>query len=700
MEWRDAERGYEDAVIGRSTIPRLFEESAERHENRPAQQYKGGVYDRSLAGTAFPAAADGQFRSVSYDEMREIVRWLAAGFRDLGVDVGDRVAIFADTRLEWAQSDFGLLAAGAVVTTVYRGSSPSQVEYLLDDPDASGVVVEDPELLERVVSVQDGLDLEFAVVMDELGDGSAGGEAVTGGAIAEEADFEVLTLGGLYEAGREAFDPDEYESWLDSQDPEDLATLIYTSGTTGKPKGVRLTHWNFRANVNQVRKRFGPRPDKAANGVPGIDEESVTVSYLPLAHVFERLSGHFLMFASGATVAYAESPDTLKEDFQLVEPTTGTSVPRVYEKMYDAIREQAESSSVSETLFSWATDVGREYFEAEDPGPALRVKRAVADKLVFRKVRNGLGGNIDHLISGGGSLSPDLCALYHGMGLPILEGYGLTETAPVVTVNLPEEPKVGTIGPPVVDEEVRVDDSVVGEETFADSEAQRASEQSSGLRPRDPEGEVGELLVKGPNVTEGYWNMPDATERAFTDDVPAREASGKSEDESSGSWFRTGDIVEIRPDGYVEFRERAKELLVLSTGKNVAPGPIEDAFAASDVVEQCAVLGDGHKFVSALLVPNFEEVRRRADRQGIDLPDADRELARDDRVREWMDEEVERINERFESYEQIKQYRLVGEEFTEDNDLLTPTMKKKRRNILDRFADEIGEIYAVEYEQA
>jgi long-chain acyl-CoA synthetase len=701
MEWRDAERGYEDAVIGRSTLSRLFEETADRHENRPAQQYKGGVYDRSLAGTAFPAAADGEFRSLSYDEMREIVRSLAAGFHELGVEADDRVAIFADTRLEWAQSDFALLATGAVVTTVYSGSSASQVEYLLDDPDASGVVVENAELLERVVSVQATLDLEFAVVMDEFADSGVGSEeAAAGGDVAADADFDVLTLGDLYETGRDAFDRDEYEEWLDARDPEDLATLIYTSGTTGKPKGVELTHWNFRSNVNQVRKRFGPRPDKAPNGVPAIDEESATVSYLPLAHVFERMSGHFLMFGSGATVAYAESPETLKEDFQSVQPTTGTSVPRVYEKMYDAIREQAESSPVSEKLFSWATDVGREYFEADDPGVALRAKRAVADKLVFRKVRDGLGGNIDFLISGGGSLSADLCALYHGMGLPILEGYGLTETAPVISVNPPEEPKVGTIGPPVVDEEMKVDESVVGEETFADSEAQSASEQSSGLRPRDPEGEVGELLVKGPNVTEGYWNMPDATERAFTDDVPAREASGKSEDESSGSWFRTGDIVEIRPDGYVEFRERAKELLVLSTGKNVAPGPIEDAFAASDVVEQCAVVGDGHKFVSALLVPNFEALRKRAEGEGIDLPEDDRDLARDDRVREWVEEEVERINERFEPYEQIKQFRLVGEEFTEDNDLLTPTMKKKRRNILDRFADQIDEIYAAEYEEA
>ncbi|MFC4450856.1 AMP-dependent synthetase/ligase [Halorussus aquaticus] len=660
MEWRDAEREYDDEVVGQSTMARLFEESAARHENRPAQQYKGGVYDRSLAESAVPAAADGEFRSLSYAEMREVVRSLAAGFRELGVETDDRVGIFADTRMEWAQADFGLLAAGAVVTTVYRGSSPRQVEYLLGDPDADGVVVESAELLERVVQVQDALDLEFAVVMDELG---AEGETA-----AADADFEVLTLGDLYERGSEAFDRESYESWVDARDPEDLATLIYTSGTTGKPKGVKLTHRNFRSNVNQCYKRFGPRPDKT--DVPVIDENARTVSFLPLAHVLERLAGHFLMFAAGATVAYAESPETIQEDFQAVEPTTGTSVPRVYERMYDAVRAKAESSAVGERLFEWASEVGREYFETENPGPVLRAKRAVADVLVFRKVRNALGGNVDFLISGGGSLSADLCALYHGMGLPILEGYGLTETSPVVAVNPPEAPKVGTIGPPVVDAEVRVDNSVVSEETFGGTD-----------------GEVGELLVKGPNVTEGYWELPDATEQAFT------------EDDSGERWFRTGDIVELRDDDYIEFRERAKELLVLSTGKNVAPGPIEDAFAASDMVEQAVVIGDGHKFVSALVVPNFEGVRKRAESEGIDLPDDDRELTRDDRVRAWMDEEVERVNRQFESYEQIKQFRVVGEEFTEDNGLLTPTMKKKRRNILKRFADEIDEIYEREYEE-
>ncbi|WP_440007778.1 AMP-dependent synthetase/ligase [Halomicrococcus sp. SG-WS-1] len=661
MEWRDAEAEYTDPVIDRTTLPRMFEESAARHENRPAQQYKGGVYDRSLTDAALPAAPSGEFRTLSYAEMRDVVRNLAAGFRDLGVAPDDRVGIFADTRMEWAQCDFGLLAAGAVVTTVYRSSSVSQVEYLLDDPDASGVVVENAELLDRVDAAD--LDLSFVVVMDRL---PADHDA-------RDRD-DVYSLAAVHDRGAEAFDRETYESWLDDRDPGDLATLIYTSGTTGQPKGVRLSHWNFRSNVNQCRRRFGPRPDK---DVPVIDEASRTVSFLPLAHVFERMAGHFLMFASGATVAYAESPDTLRDDFQAVRPTTGTSVPRVYERIYDAIRSQAEETELKRRIFDWATDVGRTYHETADPGLGLRAKKALADRLVFDKVKEGLGGNVDFLISGGGSLSADLCGLYHGMGLPILEGYGLTETSPVIAVNPPEEPKIGTIGPPVVDEQVTVDPAVVGE-TFDDAD-----------------GEVGELLVKGPNVTDGYWNRPEATEDAFTEDVPASNANGKLKaDGASGKWFRTGDIVEIRPDGYLEFRERAKGILVLSTGKNVAPGPIEDAFAASDVVDQCMVTGDGQKFVSAIIVPNFEEIRKRATQEGVDLPESREALARDDRVYEWVEEEVDRVNEQFESYEQIKRFRLVPEEFTEENDLLTPTMKKKRRNILDRFADRIDDIYA------
>ncbi|MGQ3412550.1 AMP-dependent synthetase/ligase [Natrinema sp. LN54] len=646
MDWRDAEREYEDEVIGETTLARLFEDSAERNANRPAQQYKGGIYERSLTDLVLPAATPGEFRTISYAEMRDIVRTLSAGFRDLGVETGDRIGLFSNTRMEWAQSDFALLSAGAVVTTVYTSSSPDQVRYLLDDPDADGVVVENEALLEDVLEVEADLDLEFIVSIDEV-DGY------------DDRD-DILTLGEVYARGEETFDLEAYEERIAETELDDLASLIYTSGTTGQPKGVQLSHRNFRSNVNGIRKRFAPRPDKD-DDVPVLDEESVAMSYLPLAHVFERTAGHFVLFASGACVAYAESPDTLQEDFSIVEPTTATSVPRVYEKIYDSIREEASGSAVSERIFEWATDVGVEYQLADSPGPILSAKHAVADKLVFSSVREALGGEIDLLISGGGSLSPELCRLYHAMGLPIFEGYGLTETSPVVATNPQDAVEVGTIGAPLVNVDVKVDETVADQEAFAD----------------DP-GEVGELLVKGPNVTEGYWNKPGATEGAFTQE----------------GWFRTGDIIHLRPDGYLEFRDRLKQIIVLSTGKNVAPGPLEDAFAASEIVEQAMVVGDGEKFIGALLVPNTTHLRKWADEEGIDLPDDPEAMCDDDRVREHIQQEVDRVNENFEKHETIKRFELVPQEFTEENDMLTPTMKKKRRVILEQFEDRVDRIYA------
>jgi long-chain acyl-CoA synthetase len=648
MNWRDAEREYEDEVIGETTLGRMFDDAAERHPNRPAQRYKGSIYDRSLTESILEPAAPGEFRPISYTQMQNVVRNLAAGFRDLGVETGDRVGIFADTRMEWAQTDFALLSAGAVVTTVYTSSSPEQARYLLDDSDAEGVVVENQDVLERVLEVEDDLDLEFIVSMDRL-------EGY------DDRD-DIMTLAEVHDRGEAVFDPDAYETWLDEPEMDDLASLIYTSGTTGQPKGVQLTHRNFRSNVNQIRKRYGPRPDKA-DDLPVIDETVQSVSYLPLAHVFERTSGHFLLFASGACVAYAESTDTLKEDFGTVKPNTATSVPRVYEKIYDTIREQAGESGAKKRIFEWGTDVGVTYHETDEPGPVLSAKQSVADKLVFSNVREALGGEIELLISGGGSLSKELCTLYHAMGLPIYEGYGLTETSPVVSVNPPAEPKVGTIGPTLPGVEVRIDESVTDQDAF------------------DDPGEVGELLVTGPNVTQGYWNKPGETREAFT------------EDDDGTRWFRTGDIVHLRPDGYIEFRDRLKQIIVLSTGKNVAPGPIEDAFAASEVVEQCMVVGDGEKFIGALFVPNEDHIREWAAEEGLDLPDDPEALCDDERVREYVQREVDAANEGFEKHETIKRFELVPREFTEENDMLTPTMKKKRRVILDRFDDRVARIY-------
>ncbi|QLH84149.1 AMP-dependent synthetase/ligase [Halosimplex pelagicum] len=646
-QWWAAEQSYTDEVVGTDTLASMFEAAADRYGSAPAQRYKGGVYDRSLAPDVIPEAPGGEYADISYEEMRSIVRRLAAGFRELGLEAGDRVAIFADTRMEWALADFAALAAGGAVTTVYTDSSPKQVTYLLDDPEATGVVVGDESLLERVHEVDEDLDLSFSVVMDEVApDGPA-------------ADREdALTMGELYDRGDEAFDADAYREWIDERDPDDLASIIYTSGTTGRPKGVRLTHRNFRANVNQCRKRMGPRPDKGET--PVLDEDSRTISFLPLAHVFERLAGHFLMFASGATVGYAESPDTLPEDLQLLAPTTGASVPRVYERIFDNMREQASDSAAKERIFEWAVGVARDYARADDPGVALRSKRAVADRLVYSTVRERMGGEVEFLVSGGGSLSRELAEMFLGMGIPVVEGYGLTETAPVLSVNPTEEIRPGTMGPPVTDVDARLDESAVGDDQFPEAD-----------------GPVGELEVTGPNVTDGYWNAPAETDATFTED----------------GYFLTGDIVEITPEGYLRYKDRLKQLIVLSTGKNVAPEPIEDRFATNERVDQVMVVGDDRKFVGAVVVPNFEAVRRWADREGIDLPDDDEAVCRDERVREWVGEAVDEVNAELERVERIKAFELVSREWTAENDLLTPSMKKKRRNIRHVHDDAIERIY-------
>ena len=648
MDWREAEATAEGPAPGADTLSEVFETSAESHTDGVAQRYKGGTHDRSLvAAGAVPAAPDGAFADLSYGEMRHVVRRLTAGFRDLGVATGDHVGVVSHTRMEWAHVDFALLGAGGVVTTVYPRASESRVRHLLDDCGATGVVVEDAETLERLLAVEEELSLSFVVVVDEVPDGSG-----VAGAVRDRED--ILTLGEVYRRGADAFERDAHESRLNARGADDVATVVYTSGTTGEPKGVELTHRNLTSNVDATYRRFGPRFDRGS-GLVGPD--ATTVSFLPLAHVFERLAGHFLMFASGATVAYATSPDTLREDFSLVRPTVGTVVPRVYERLHEASRAEARESPFGTRIFEWATDVARRVGRGET-GPLLTAQYALADRLVYRRVRDALGGRVEALISGGGSLSADLCACYHGMGLPVLEGYGLTETSPVVSANPPEAPEIGTIGPPIHGVSVRVDDGVVAD-----------------LTPEHG-GEVGELLVSGESVFDGYLGMAAETAASFTDD----------------GWFRTGDAVEVRPDGYLVFRERIKQMLTLSTGKQVAPGPIEDAVAGDPLVDQCMVVGDGRKFVGALVVPNVDAVREWAARTGDELP-ADDALADDPRVRERISTAVDRANESLESHEQIKRFALVSPAFSEGNDLLTPTMKKRRSKILERYADAVASLY-------
>ena len=644
MDPREAEREYTDEVIGETTIPELILESVELNAGRDAQMYKGGVYDRSLAGDVVPEPPAGEYGAITYREMGDVVRHLAAGFRELGVGPDDRVGIYADTRMEWAHADFAVQAAGGVVTTVYTESSAPQVEYLLSDNDAMGCVVENGELLETVLSVEDDLELEFVVVIDEV-EGHGDRE-------------DVHTLAELHELGADAYDEDAFRSWLDARDWTDLCSLVYTSGTTGDPKGVELTHENWRTCFNQLRKRIGPRPDRD-DELPTMEGGMTALSFLPLAHAFERIN-HFHELGIGMTIAYAESPDTVGDDMKQVQPDGAASVPRVYERIYNQMRESAAESPVKKRIFEWAVDTAQAYDDADDPGVVLEAKLAVADRLVFSQVREELGGNVDLFVSGGGSLSSDLAKLYRSMGLTILEGYGLTETAPALTLNPPEDVRIGTMGVGLCDVDLDLDPSVVTEETKASAD-----------------GEVGELLAKGPNVFDAYWNKPEKTEAAFTEE----------------GYFRTGDIVARDEDGFVSFVDRRKNLLVLDTGKNVAPEPIEDEFATSARVDQIMVTGDDEKFVGAVISPTMDRLREWADEAGVDLPAEPAAAVEDDRVHEWIAEEVERVNERLGHHEEIKEFRLAGEEWTAENDLLTPSMKKKRRNIRETYREKIDDIY-------
>ena len=664
---RRHETEFSHPALAAETVPGLLASTVDRQPTAVAQRYKGGVYDRSLtAMDAVPAAPRGGFADLTYSELATVVDRLAAGLRLSGLGTGDRLAIASHTRMEWTHLDLATLSAGGVVAPIYPSATTERFAYLLSDCEPTGIVVENAELLGRLLAIEDSIEFEFAFicVIDSLPAGS-------GMAAAARDRDDILTVGALYDRGAASADADRVDRA--AIEPDDLASLVYTSGTTGQPRAVRLTHRNFCANVDQAFRRFGPRPDRTDG--PWIDHTTQHLSVLPLAHVFERLAGSYLLLAAGATIAYAGSTDTLPADFQLVEPTLITGVPKLYQQLFERVAATASESVVGGRLFQWATAVAGRYHRAETPSRRLRLAHTVADRLVYQSVRDGLGGNVALCISGGDSLSPELCAIFNGMAVPIVEGYGLTEAAPVVSANRPEAPETGTIGPPLSGLDVRIvpdiDDDV-------DTNPPRADWA-------DAEATVGELLVRGPNVTDGYWNAPEATDQAFV--------SLPDDTDGESRWLRTGDIVERRPSGSLVFRARRTELVGLSTGKNVAPAPLETALESDPLIEQCVVVGSGRPFVAALVVPAFDAVRQWAASEGLTLPDERDQLVAVDRLQRRIERAVDAHNDSFEPHERIGAIQLVAEPFSVDNALLTPTLKPRRGKIADRYAAEIDALY-------
>jgi long-chain acyl-CoA synthetase len=561
----------------------------------------------------------GAWQPISSNQMYQRVRALAGAFSKWGIHKGDRIAILAENRWEWAATDFAALVLGVVDVPIYPTLTAEQTAELLADSGSRIAVVSTRAQYEKVAQHRARTVLEHIVIMDEEGTP----DAVLFSSLIGDADKAT---------GRDAaFDREAYDVA-----PDDLATLIYTSGTTGEPKGVMLTHGNIASNINESLSGFE------------IGTSDSCISFLPLSHITARHLD-YAIYTRQATVAYCSSFDKLPPAMAAVKPTVLVGVPRVYEKFRQEVERRSALSGVKRRMLKWALATGGKHRETvargEQPGST---SWQLANSLVFKKMRAGFGGRVRYFIAGGAPLGLDTAHWFASAGIRILEGYGLTETSPVLAINTPTANRMGSVGKPLPQVACRIADD-------------------------------GELLVKGPNIFSGYWKHAPHEPENFDDD----------------GWFKTGDIGHLDADGFLYITDRKKELLKTSGGKLIAPQPIENKLKANVLVSQAALVGDRHKFASALISPNFAALESWATSQGITAATR-RDLVQDARVVAVYQGIVDQVNEALANYETIKRFLLVPEEWSLDTGELTPSLKLKRRVILEKYAPEIAGFYADE----
>jgi long-chain acyl-CoA synthetase len=583
-----------------------------------------GAMDRFAARpVAMRAKTTGAWTDISYAELLDRVHALSIGFRELGLAPGDRIGLISENRPEWAIADYAALAARCIDVPVYPTLPPKQTEYILRDAGAAAVCVSTQAQLDKVLEIRSGLPALRHVIAFDAGLRGAG----------------VLHVDEVYARGREA--RARHPRWREealAATPGDLATLIYTSGTTGDPKGVMLTHGNITSNV------------VGALEVLPMDEADECLSFLPLSHIFERMAGHYTMMQAGAIINYAGSIDTVALDMVELKPTVVVAVPRLYEKIYARVLENAVGGgAVKRNIFFWAKRNAEAWVDrtlaGARPGAGLRLKKAIGDKLVFSKLRARTGGRIKFFCSGGAPLNADIAKFFLAAGLPILEGYGLTETSPVITVNRPGRIRLGTVGEALRGCEVRI----------------------------APDGEI---ITRGPNVMTGYYNKPEATAEAI-------DAEG---------WFHTGDIGDYT-DGYLRITDRKKDLIVTAGGKNIAPQPIEGMAKTSKFVSNAVMLGDRRRFPIMLVVPNFDNLRAWADHKGL-VYGSDAELLGLAEVEAKMDREVRKTLRDLAQFETPKKLLLLEREFTVEGGELTPKLSVRRHVVERAYRDRIEAAYA------
>jgi long-chain acyl-CoA synthetase len=572
---------------------------------------------------ALRAKRGGQWADTGYRALADSVQDLSLGLLELGVRRGDRVAILSENRPEWAITDYACLAARAADVPIYPTLPARQVEYILRDSGTAAVVVSSAVQLEKVLSVRERLPaLAHVIALD--GDATGAG---------------VLRFEDLLAQGRSARDrhPDWHASAL-SAAPDDLATLIYTSGTTGDPKGVMLSHGNIASNVTTCVALFS------------FTAEDECLSFLPLSHIFERMFGHYCMFHAGVVINYAENVDAVTANMLEIRPHLMASVPRLYEKIYARVLDNVRTSSpLRKRIFAWGRRVGEEWAELtieKRPVPAgLRAQKVLADRLVFAKLRKRTGGRIRFFISGGAPLSREIARFFYAAGLPVLEGYGLTETSPVMAVNTFQHHRLGTVGRAIPEVEIRI---------AAD----------------------GEIVTRGPNVMCGYFNKSQATAEAIDEE----------------GWFHTGDIGMVDADGFLSITDRKKDLIVTAGGKNIAPQPIENLAKSSKFVATAVMIGDRRPFPVMLVVPNATQVKGWVEHKG--LADGDLELLLGlPEVRQKIEREVRMTLRDLAQFEMPKKLLLLSRDFTVESGELTPTLKVRRRVVEERHRAAIEALY-------
>jgi len=563
---------------------------------------------------AFRHKVDGAWRDVSSAEALDAIGRIAAALAARGVRPGDRVAIVSENRLEWALADLAILTAGAATVPVYATLTAGQTRHILEDSGAKLAFVSTRAQRAKLESM--GAELPALATLVSFDD-----------------DGE-LTWRGLLS---ESVDPAAGVRFGDLVKPNDVATLIYTSGTTGTPKGVILTHANLVSNVVDALKDFSIGPEDTA------------LSVLPLSHVFERMAGHYTMLSRAVTIAYAESVDTFAADMQDVKPTIVLAVPRLFERIYQRVVDAAAAGGpVKKAIFARARAHAMAWARRKVAGrsipPLLALNHAMCDRLVYAKLREKTGGRIRFFVSGGAPLHPEIAEFFMGAGLTVLEGYGLTETSPVIAVNRPNENIPGTVGPPIANVVLRIADA-------------------------------GEILVQSPGVMRGYWNRPEETAAAI-----------------QGGWFHTGDIGHLNARGHLVITDRKKDLLVTAGGKNVAPQPIENALKTSKLIAEAVLIGDQRPFITALIVPAFDALEAAAKARGISFVTRS-DLVKHPAVRELYEKEIAALTRDLARFEQIKRFALLEREFSQDQGELTPTLKVRRKVVLANRAQDIAALY-------